>query len=138
MSLFFSYIFSLTLKPLVFINSVQVLNFGRHFSHKTPSLGALVLSFNDPFNTSIYRSNQCDVVPSKNSGRKLSHYAAVLSPELIQTLLYSFKNTLGSSPLIPLKTGITMLILILFLEKKHTKLIKKNYQLSLSFYNLSS
>jgi hypothetical protein len=32
----------------------------------------------------------------------------------MQTLLYSLKNTLGSSPLLPLKTGITMLIHILF------------------------
>jgi hypothetical protein len=51
--------------------------------------------------------------------------------------LYSFKNTLGSSPLLPLKIGITMLIIILS-YKKHTKLINSFHQLSLNFYNLSS
>jgi type II secretory pathway component PulF len=51
--------------------------------------------------------------------------------------LYSLKNTSGSSSLLPLKTGITMLIFILS-YKKHTKLINSFDQLSLSFYNLSS
>jgi hypothetical protein len=76
------------------------------------------MSFHDPFNFFVCRSNQNDVVPSKNSRRKLSHYVAILSPVPIQGRLYSFENILGSSPLLPLKTEITILILILSLKKK--------------------
>jgi hypothetical protein len=57
--------------------------------------------------------------PLRIQENKLSHYVAVLNPILIQVLLYSLKNTLGSSPLIPLKTKITMLIFILFNKKTH-------------------
>jgi hypothetical protein len=93
------------------------------------------MSFHDPFNASVYHSNQWDVIPSKNSRKKLSHSVVVLSPVLIQILLYSLKNTLGSSPLLPLKIGITVLIFILSYKKKHTKLINSFDQLSLNFYN---
>jgi hypothetical protein len=41
---------------------------------------ALVMSFHDPFNVFVYCSNQCDVVPFKNSRKKLSHSINVLSP----------------------------------------------------------
>jgi hypothetical protein len=75
------------------------------------------MSFHDPFNSSVCCSNQNDAVPSKNSGRKLSHSAAILSPVPIQARLYYLKNTSGSSPLLPLKTGITILIIILSLKK---------------------
>jgi len=78
------------------------------------------MSIHDPFNFSVYRSNQSDAIPSKNSGRKLSHSVAVLSPVLIQACLYSLKNTSGSSPLFPLKIGITILILILSLKTHQT------------------
>jgi hypothetical protein len=50
------------------------------------------MSFHDPFNVFVYRSNQCDVVPFKNLGKKLSHSIIVLNPVLIQVFLYSFKN----------------------------------------------
>jgi len=59
-------------------------------------------------------SNLDDVVPFKDLGKKLSHSIVVLSPVPIQALLYSFKNTLGSSPLLPLKIGLTRLILFYF------------------------
>ncbi len=71
------------------------------------------MSFHDPFNAYVCDSNQWDAILSKNSGKKLSHFVVVLSPVPIQALLYSLKNTLGFSSLLPLKTGITMLIIIL-------------------------
>jgi hypothetical protein len=71
------------------------------------------MSFHDPFNVSICRSNQCDVIPSKNSRKKLRHSVVVLSPVPIQTFLYSLQDTSRSSPLLPLKTKITMLLLML-------------------------
>jgi hypothetical protein len=77
------------------------------------------MSFHDPFNVYVCHSNQWDVVPSKNSGKKLSHYVVVLNPIPIQVILYSLKNTLRFSPLIPLKIKITMLIFILFNKKTH-------------------
>jgi hypothetical protein len=114
MSLFSPYILSLTLKPLSLVDSIQVLNFGRHFSQIFFFIRALIMSFHDPLNASICHSNKCDVVPSKNLRKKLSHSIVVLNPVLIQALLYSFKNTSRSSPLLPLKTRITMLNFILF------------------------
>ncbi len=72
------------------------------------------MSFHDPFNAFVYYSNQCDVIPSKNSRNKSNHFTVVLNPIPIQVFLYSFKNTSGSSPLLPIKAGITMLIFILF------------------------
>ncbi len=69
------------------------------------------MSFHDPLNVFVYCSNQCDVVPFKNSRKKLNHFIIVLSLVPIQAL---FKNISRSSPLLPLKIGITMLIFILF------------------------
>jgi hypothetical protein len=95
------------------IDLVQVLSFGRHSSQENSFIRALIMSFHDPFNASIYPSNECDVIPSKNSGRKLSHFVAILSLVPIQALFYSLRNTSGFSPLFPLKTRMTILILIL-------------------------
>jgi hypothetical protein len=40
----------------------------------------------------------------------ISQSTTIQSPVPIQALLHSLKNTLGSSPLLPLKIGITMWI----------------------------
>jgi hypothetical protein len=46
-----------------------------------------------------------------NLGKKLiSHSKIILNLVPIQALLYSIKNTLGSSPFLPFKIGIIMLI----------------------------
>jgi len=49
-----------------------------------------------------------------NSKNKLNHSIVVLSLVLIQGFLYSLKNILRSSPLFPLKIGITTFIFIFF------------------------
>jgi hypothetical protein len=71
------------------------------------------MSFHDPFNVFVYRSNRCDVVPSKNSRNKLNYSVVIPNPVPIHALLYSLKNILGSSPLLPLKIGITMVIFLI-------------------------
>ncbi len=77
------------------------------------------MSFYDPFNAYVCHSNQCDVTPSKNLEKKLSHFIVVLSPISIHVLLYSFKNISGSSPLLPLKIEITIVIIIIIILKSH-------------------
>jgi hypothetical protein len=126
MSLFSLYILSLILKPLTLVDSVQVLSFGKHSSQKNSFIKALIMSFHDLFNAFVCPSNQCDYVPSKNSGRKLSHFVAILSRVPIQALFYFPRNTSRSSPLLPLKTGITMLLCIL--SYFFLKDIKKTHQ----------
>jgi hypothetical protein len=61
-------------------------------------------------NASICHSNQCDVLPFKNLGKKLSHSIVILKLVPIQALLYSLKTTSRSSPFLPLKIGLTMII----------------------------
>ncbi len=89
------------------------------------------MSFHDPFNSSVCRSNQNDAVPSKNSGRKLSHSAAVLSLVPIQARLYSLKNTSGSSPLLPSENWNNHIDYYFVSKEKLAKLINSFNQLSL-------
>jgi hypothetical protein len=58
------------------------------------------MSFHNPFNAFVYCLNERDVVSFKNLGKKLNHFIVILNLVLIQAFLYSFKYTLGFSPLL--------------------------------------
>jgi hypothetical protein len=73
MSLFSPYILSLILKSFILIDLVQLLSFSRHSSHFFFTR-ALIMSFHDPFNVYVYRSNQFDIVPSKNSRKQIKPF----------------------------------------------------------------
>ncbi len=63
------------------------------------------MSFHDPLKKKFI------IQTNLNLGKKLiNHSITIQSPVPTKVFLYSLKNTLGSSPLLTLKIGITMLI----------------------------